>query len=251
MDRAAYIEPGQLISHVLNSGDTDWFCFTVPEDHMTLHVSSDCAGVSASGYTGRDLAEYGESAKTIWSERYKSASNLYWKLDEKELYYIRLSGGSSEKICSTMISLLPPDEIEDNDAWYRATPLYEDVVQAFDLSAPNDTEWFRFTVPTGSQKVLLLDITKTDTGDDIHDSAYADFNLYREVYFNGQDDSSLYRFRLDNTYWPTSKRCSWNLEPGTYYLSVAPLSARRVQTLSIGYKILPQLGNDTIATAAP
>ena len=251
MDRAAYIEPGQLISHVLNSGDTDWFCFTVPEDHMTLHVSSDCAGVSASGYTGRDLAEYGESAKTIWSERYKSASNLYWKLDEKELYYIRLSGGSSEKICSTMISLLPPDEIEDNDAWYRATPLYEDVVQAFDLSAPNDTEWFRFTVPTGSQKVLLLDITKTDTGDDVHDSAYADFNLYREVYFNGQDDSSLYRFRLDNTYWPTSKRCSWNLEPGTYYLSVAPLSARRVQTLSIGYKILPQLGNDTIATAAP
>ena len=248
---AAYIEPGQLISHVLNSGDTDWFCFTVPEDHMTLHVSSDCAGVSASGYTGRDLAEYGESAKTIWSERYKSASNLYWKLDEKELYYIRLSGGSSEKICSTMISLLPPDEIEDNDAWYRATPLYEDVVQAFDLSAPNDTEWFRFTVPTGSQKVLLLDITKTDTGDDVHDSAYADFNLYREVYFNGQDDSSLYRFRLDNTYWPTSKRCSWNLEPGTYYLSVAPLSARRVQTLSIGYKILPQLGNDTIATAAP
>lgn len=248
---AAYIEPGQLISHVLSSGDTDWFCFTVPEDHMTLHVSSDCAGVFAGVYTGRDLAEYGESAKTIWSERYKSASNLYWKLDEKELYYIRLSGGSSEKICSTMISLLPPDEIEDNDAWYRATPLYEDVVQAFDLSAPNDTEWFRFTVPTGSQKVLLLDITKTDTGDDVHDSAYADFNLYREVYFNGQDDSSLYRFRLDNTYWPTSKRCSWNLEPGTYYLSVAPLSARRVQTLSIGYKILPQLGNDTIATAAP
>ena len=38
------------------------------------------------------------------------------------------------------------------------------------------------------------------------------------------------RQRLDNTYWPTSKRCSWNLEPGTYYLSVAPLSARRVQT---------------------
>ena len=248
---AAYIEPGQLISHVLSSGDTDWFCFTVPEDHMTLHVSSDCAGVFAGVYTGRDLAEYGESAKTIWSGSYKSASNLYWKLDEKGLYYISLSRGSSEKICSTMISLLPPDEIEDNDAWYRATPLYEDVVQAFDLSAPNDTEWFRFTVPTGSQKVLLLDITKTDTGDDVHDSAYADFNLYREVYFNGQDDSSLYQFRLVTTYWPTSERCSWNLEPGTYYLSVAPLSAERVQTLSIGYKILTQLDNDTIATAAP
>ena len=251
---AAYIEPGQLISHVLPSGDADWFCFTVPEDHMTLHVSSDCKGIQAMVYIGQTLVEYGDEARVIWSENTswgKSAENLYWKLGEKGLYYIKMDGGSSEKIYSTMISLLPPDEIEDNDVWYRATPLYEDFVQAFDLSAPNDTEWFRFTVPTGSQKVLLLDITKTDTGDDVHDSAYADFNLYREVYFNGQDDSSLYRFRLDNTYWPTSKRCSWNLEPGTYYLSVAPLSARRVQTLSIGYKILPQLGNDTIATAAP
>ena len=248
---AAYIEPGQLISHVLNSGDTDWYCFTVPEDHMTLHVSSDCAGVSAGVYTGRDLAEYGESAKIIWSGIDKSANNLYWKLDEKGLYYIRLSGGSSEKICSTMISLLPPDEIEDNDVWYRATPLYEEFVQAFDLSVLNDTEWFRFTVPEGSQKVLLLDVTKTDTGDDPFDRAFADFSLYREAYFNGQDDSSLYQFRLETTNGPTSKRCSWNLEPGTYYLSAAPFGAERVQTLSIGYKILTQLDNDTIATAAP
>lgn len=248
---AAYIEPGQLVSHVLSSGDTDWFCFTVPEDHMTLHVSSDCAGVFASVYTGQDLAEYGESAKTIWSETSKRANNLYWKLDEKGLYYIRLSGGSSEKICSTMISLLPPDEIEDNDVWYRATPLYEDFVQAFDLSARNDTEWFRFTVPAGSQKVLLLDVTKTDTGADDYKRAYADFSLYREAYFNGQDDSSLYQFSLVTTYWPTSERCSWNLEAGTYYLSVVPSNAGRVQTLSIGYKILTQLDNDTIATAAP
>lgn len=244
---AAHIEPGQLISHVLNRGDTDWFCFTVPEDHMTLHVSSDFAGINAMVYTGQDLAEYGESAKTIWSGSYKSASNLYWKLDEKGLYYISLSGGSSEKIYSTMISLLPPDEIEDNDVWYRATPLYEDIVQAFDLSARNDEEWFRFTVPAGSQKVLLLDVSKTDTGE----SEHVVFELYREAYFNGQDDSSLYQFRLNTTYWPTSKRCSWNLEPGTYYLNAEISSSWRGPTLSIGYKILPQLDNNTIETAVP
>ena len=147
---AAYIEPGQLISHVLSSGDTDWFCFTVPEDHMTLHVSSDCAEVSANGlYRTGSCRIWGICKRQFASGNYKSANNLYWKLDEKGLYYIRLSGGSSEKICSTMISLIPPEEIEDNDAWYRATPLYEDVTQAFDISAANDTEWFRFTVPTG------------------------------------------------------------------------------------------------------
>lgn len=247
---AAYIEPGQLVSHVLSSGDTDWFCFTVPEDHMTLHVSSDCAGVFASVYTGQDLAEYGESAKTIWSETSKRANNLYWKLDEKGLYYIRLSNGSSEKICSTTISLIPPEAIEDNDAWYRATPLYEEVTQAFDISAPNDPDWFCFTVPEGSGKTLLLDVAKTDTG---RQQDRVDFYLYREAYFSGQDDSNICSGFVYTTTQPYSERFSCNLEPGTYYLSLENNSSSisRIQELSICYKLVPQLDNDTIATAAP
>lgn len=239
---AAYIEPGQLISHVLSSGDTDWFCFTVPEDHMTLHVSSDCVRMHTMVYTGQDLAEFGESAKAIYDDKYMSATNLYWKLDEKGLYYIKLDGGSSEKICSTTISLIPPEAIEDNDTWYRATPLYEEFTQAFDISAENDTEWFRFTVPQGSQKAVLLNISEIESV-----RGWSDFSLYRKAYFDGQDDERIQWW--DSSYGSTKK--TYELEPGTYYLSVAPLSARRVQTLSIGYKILPQLGNDTIATAAP
>ena len=161
---AAYIEPGQLISHVLNSGDTDWFCFTVPEDHMTIHVSSDSANMYVRIYNGQALAELGESASAIRYEKNRSNTGVYWKLGEKGLYYVQLYGGTSEKICSTTISLIPPEEIEDNDVWYRATPLYEDFTQAFDISAPNDMDWFRFTVPEGEQKVLLLNVSKTDTG---------------------------------------------------------------------------------------
>ena len=247
---AAYIEPGQLISHVLNSGDTDWFCFTVPEDHMTLHVSSDCAGIKAKVYTGQDLAEFGESAKAIYDYEYMSATNLYWKLGDKGLYYIKFYDGSSEKICSTMISLLPPDEIEDNDVWYRATPLYEEVTQAFDISAPNDTDWFRFTVPEGSQKTLLLDIAKRDIGNEYE---HVWFYLYREAYFSGQDDSKLHLTDIGTTSQPSAVRYSCNLEPGTYYLSAQDTNygASRIQELSICYKLVSQLDNDVIATAAP
>lgn len=252
---AAYIEPGQLISHVLNSGDTDWFCFTVPEDHMTLHVSSDCAGIQAMVYTGQALVEYGDKAKSVWHEDSfgrKSASNFYWKFEEKGLYYIELTGGSSERICSTTISLIPPEEIEDNDVWYHATPLYEDFTQAFDISALNDMDWFRFTVPEGDQKVLLLNVSKTDTGKK-GDPVY--FKLYREAYFDNQDDGSLYKFDIASSTSKTTKNYAWDLEPGTYYLSVgntrSTSSPSRIQKFNIHYKLAPRLNNDTIATAAP
>lgn len=252
---AAYIEPGQLISHVLPSGDADWFCFTVPEDHMTLHVSSDCAGIMSAVFSGQTLAEDGDSANEIWhKDGYgliaKSASNLYWKLGEKGLYYIKLFGGSSEKIYSTTISLIPPEAIEDNDVWYRATPLYEEVTQAFDISAPNDPDWFCFTVPEGSGKTLLLDVAKTDTG---RQQDRVDFYLYREAYFSGQDDSNICSGFVYTTTQPYSERFSCNLEPGTYYLSLENNSSSisRIQELSICYKLVPQLDNDTIATAAP
>lgn len=250
---AAYIEPGQLISHVLSSGDTDWFCFTASEDYMTVHIVSNSGG-SAGIYTGQELAEYGDDASCIWggNSNYKSFSNLYWKLGEKGLYYIKLIGGSSEKICSTMISLLPLDEIEDNDVWYRATPLYEDFTQAFDISAHNDMDWFRFTVPEGDQKVLRLNVSKTDTGEQYE---YMYFELYREAYFDNQDDGSLYKFDIASSTSKTTKNYAWDLEPGTYYLSVgntrSTSSPSRIQKFNIHYKLAPRLNNDTIATAAP
>ena len=252
---AAYIEPGQLISHVLSSGDTDWFCFTVPEDHMTLHVSSDCAGIQAMVYTGQALVEYGDKAKSVWHEDSfgrKSASNLYWKFEEKGLYYIELTGGSSERICSTTISLIPPEEIEDNDVWYHATPLYEDFTQAFDISALNDMDWFRFTVPEGDQKVLLLNVSKTDTGKK-GDPVY--FKLYREAYFDNQDDGSLYEFDIESSTSKTTENYAWDLEPGTYYLLAKYNKSfdffTRVQKLNICYKLVSHLNNNTIATASP
>lgn len=248
---AAYIEPGQLISHVLSSGDTDWFCFTVPEDYMTVHVGSDCGG-SAGVYAGQELAEYGEAAKGVVGSG--SDGNWYWKLEEKGLYYIRLRGGSREILRSTKITLIPPEEIENNDTWYRATPLYEDFTQAFDITAANDTEWFRITVPKGNQKTLLLDVNKTD-GSNSYPRQSVKYFLYREAYFENQDDGSLKEGAIETGSDPASRLYYWDLEPGTYYLLAKYNNSSqyftRVQKLNICYKLVSHLNNNTIATASP
>lgn len=248
---AAYVEPGQLISHVLSSGDTDWYCFTVPEDHMSVHVDSDCGG-SAGVYAGQELAEYGEAAKGVLGSG--SDGNWYWKLEEKGLYYIILRGGSTEILRSTTITLIPPEEIENNDTWYRATPLYEDFTQAFDITAANDTEWFRITVPKGNQKTLLLDVNKTD-GSNSPPRQSVKYFLYREAYFENQDDGSLKEGAIETGPDPESRLYYWDLEPGTYYLLAkyynSSVDFTRVQKLNICYKLVSHLNNNTIATASP
>ena len=248
---AAYIEPGQLISHVLSSGDTDWFCFTVPEDYMTVHVDSDCGGY-AGVYAGQELAEYGEAAKGVVGSG--PDGNWYWKLEEKGLYYIRLRGGSREILRSTKITLIPPEEIENNDTWYRATPLYEDFTQAFDITAANDTEWFRITVPKGNQKTLLLDVNKTD-GSNSPPRQSVKYFLYREAYFENQDDGSLKEGAIETGPDPESRLYYWDIEPGTYYLLAKSNNSSnyftRVQKLNICYKLVSHLNNNTIATASP
>ena len=254
---AAYIEPGQLISHVLSSGDTDWFCFTASEDYMTVHIVSNSGG-SAGIYTGQELAEYGDDASCIWggNSNYKSFSNLYWKLGEKGLYYIKLIGGSSEAIRSTTISLIPPEAIENNDAWNRATPLYEDVTQAFDISAYNDTDWFCFTVPEGAPQTLLLNFnTKTELLNTSY-SEYVYVKLYPKAYFEnqvGMIESDEVRFGQE---WnPT--RFQWNLDPGIYYMQV---KSRNMETswnwadilkLNVCWKLIPRSSNNSIAAAVP
>lgn len=254
---AAYIEPGQLISHVLNSGDTDWFCFTASEDYMTVHVVSNSGG-SAGIYTGQELAEYGDDAYCIWggTSNYKSFFNLYWKLGEKGLYYIKLIGGSSEAIRSTTISLIPPEAIENNDAWNRATPLYEDVTQAFDISAYNDTDWFCFTVPEGAPQTLLLNFnTKTELLNTSY-SEYVYVKLYPKAYFENQAGMiESDEVRIGQKWNPT--RFQWNLDPGIYYMQV---KSRNMETswnwadilkLNVCWKLIPRSSNNSIAAAAP
>ena len=165
-------------------------------------------------------------------------------------------GGSSEAIRSTTISLIPPEAIENNDAWNRATPLYEDVTQAFDISAYNDTDWFCFTVPEGAPQTLLLNFnTKTELLNTSY-SEYVYVKLYPKAYFENQAgmiESDEVRFGQE---WnPT--RFQWNLDPGIYYMQV---KSRNMETswnwadilkLNVCWKLIPRSSNNSIAAAVP
>ena len=96
-----------------------------------------------------------------------------------------------------------------------------------------------------------MNVSKTDTGKK-GDPVY--FKLYREAYFDNQDDGSLYEFDIVSSTSKTTENYAWDLEPGTYYLlAKCDLSQyfTRVKKLNICYKLVSHLNNNTIATASP
>lgn len=233
------------IQHVLSSTtDADWFCFTVPENDMTLHLTS-TKQTTAKLYRAETLMESDENSS--WSEFSKADKNsrgaisftdTYFKLIDAGLYYIKLTADSSyidPNIRTTGIELLPATDEENNDTWKKATPLYEGVPQSFTLSADNDVDWFKFVVPEDGAKVQ------------IRSAAYyaIDYSLYREEDFAAAGDNAA-----DIRQWRGSDAViTLALDVGTYYLKV---TGDRWENCSVVYHILPSMEkNVSLETAKP
>ena len=220
------------IQHVLAStADADWFCFTVPEDDMTLHLTS-TKRTNAALYRAGDLMEQGDRAEDLFN----SDTNLYYKLTDAGVYYIRLTADSSyvsPEIRTTGIELLPATDEENNDTWKKATPLYEGVPQSFTLSADNDVDWFKIVVPEDGARVEIRTAAER---------SYHHF-LYRGQDFLAAGDNAAC---IDDWYGTYE---ILTLEAGTYYLME---SNGRMENCSVTYRILPPMEeNVSIETAKP
>ena len=215
------------IQHVLSSTtDADWFCFTVPENDMTLHLTS-TKKTAVMLYRADALVEYGEDgSKSEFVDangRYntKSFTDLYFKLTDAGTYYIKLTAGSnyvSPEIRTTGIELLPATDEENNDTWKKATPLYEGAPQSFTTIADNDVDWFKIVIPENGMRVSI-------TAD------YADYYLYSEEDFNAAGDNAAY---IDC--WRNGSKIM-NLNAGTYFLKTSRYSDSIERTIT--YRILP------------
>lgn len=221
------------IQHVLAStADADWFCFTVPENDMTLHLT--CTKTTrAALYRAGDLMEQGDRAEDLFN----SDTNLYYKLTDAGVYYIRLRADSryvSPDIRTTGIELLPATDEENNDTWKKATPLYEGVPQSFTLSADNDVDWFKIVVPEDSSRVNIR--TK---GNNIS------YFLYREQDFLTAGDNAgevqSWRSSTDDLYL--------SLDEGIYYLKANAYERR--ENCSVIYNVRLTATNNSFETAKP
>lgn len=221
------------IQHVLaGTADADWFCFTVPEDDMTLHLTS-TKRTNAALYRAGDLMEQGDRAEDLFDGN----TNLYYKLTDAGVYYLRLRADSSyisPEIRTTGIELLPATDEENNDTWKKATPLYEGVPRSFELSAGNDVDWFKLVVPEDGTRVEIRTAAES----------WCSHYLYR-----GQDFLTAGDNAADIGQWRDSSNAvrTLTLDAGTYYLKVTD---GRVENCSVTYRILPPMEeNVSIETA--
>lgn len=234
--------PAGNVQHVLSSTtDADWFCFTVPENDMTLHLTS-TKQTTAMLYRADALVEYGEDgSKSEFVDangRYntKSFTDLYFKLTDAGTYYIKLTADSSyvsTDIRTTGIELLPATDEENNDTWKKATPLYEGMLRNYTISAGNDVDWFKIVVPKNGIQLHI-------------EARGSKFALYREQDFNNTGDNAAPVESWGN-YSTGKDPHTLSLASGTYYLKAT--AAGRMENCSIVYNILPTNTNSTLETA--
>lgn len=230
------------IQHVLSSTtDADWFCFTVPENDMTLHLTS-TKQTTARLYRAETLMESDENSS--WSEFSKADKNsrgaisftdTYFKLTDAGLYYIKLTADSnyvSTDIRTTGIQLLPATDEENNDTWKKATPLYEGMLRSYTLSASNDVDWFKIVVPEDGTRIQLVRMN----GPTVY--------IYREKDFQTAGDSAAFMTRLSGS--GGTQTDVLNLDSGAYYVKA---SGGPYTNCSITYNVLSASANSTLRTA--
>ena len=228
------------IQHVLSSTtDADWFCFTVPENDMTLHLTSTKQTI-AELYRADTLMKYGEDGgESEFGSRYNSSrtfTDMYFKLADAGTYYIKLTAGSSyvsTDIRTTGIELLPATDEENNDTWKKATPLYEGMLRSYTISAGNDADWFKIVVPKDDVQLRV----------EVRGSK---FELYREQDFKNTGDNAAPIESWSN-YSTGIVPHTLSLTSGIYYLKAT--AAGPMENCYIVYNILPTNTNSTLETA--
>ncbi|MBR5537768.1 MAG: Ig-like domain-containing protein [Clostridia bacterium] len=156
---AAEVEDGQPVQYILsNTADEDWFKIRVPRANMTLSMNWDNKQRYYL-YSADMLEEFG--TEKYLSYNYNNVSGTYcYQFTDPGVYYLRLfaeTGYVSQDLRTMVLTLEDARDNEPNNTWKTATPIYEGAPMAYDLSASNDDDWFKFDVPEGVSELRIAD----------------------------------------------------------------------------------------------
>ena len=155
---AAEVQDGQPVQYILsNTADEDWFRIRVPRANMTLSMDFD-SDQRWYLYDAGTLEEFGPG--TEYSSQYLSYGygSYYYRFADPGVYYVRTYAQTSQvsqDLRTMVLTLEDARDNEPNDTWKTATTIYEGVPMAFDLSAYNDYDWFKFEVPEGVDELRI------------------------------------------------------------------------------------------------
>lgn len=242
---AADISVEQPVQFILSdTTDIDWFRFQVPEADMTLKLTVDRRTV-LNLYSGEALQKYGVTHGALLNTNYYSSPTImYYKFAEPGIYYMATSteqAYTSPDLRTMELTLERPRDVENNDTWKTATPIYEGVPQAFDLTASNDVDWFKLEVPAGVSQLVL--------DGKCPDGNYS-YSIFRESDFESSGDNAGPIASGTNNYASIVRGPS----AGTYYVACRSSVFSRTMNCSLRYMLTNSEAGapgGTIAAATP
>ena len=228
---AAQAQDGQPIQFILSTTeDEDWFRIDVPEANMTLKLQSDST-VYYRLYSAAQLEEFGTNSSLDYGN---FSGSYYYQLGEPGVYYMRFT--SQQSYISTDVRTITPTleaakDVERNNTWKTATPIYEGVPTNYDLTASNDSDWFVFEIPEGVKKLS------------IGGTWYGYRYLYREKDFEAAGDDAAY---IAESYWGNALILN-DPQAGVYYLKCT--EGRRMDQTVVYYLYTEDLPAQSIEEA--
>ena len=220
-DNALRIYNDRTYSVIFNSSFTErWYALDVSTLGKSLSFSISCddesvTGVIASLYLKEDIDEYGNNATRLMN-LYSLNKSATYKIKETGTYYIKISIIGNSAVGNELkfgYTLVTNDVYEDNDTWQKAVSITQGKEYDIDISAANDTDWFKITLPKNDQSYQYI------LKNEIATTSKAQVFVYKEEDLKKYDDSAQNTFYSDefNKYFTYKSE-----ESTTYYLKIVP-----------------------------
>lgn len=221
---ATLLEIEMPISFTIDSIDEcHWYKIMVILENQTLKASLNKLGggmfenpVNLEIYNEQTLIEGNNTPLYIWDEiDGLQSTDFNYKLQEAGIYYLKVDGEINLSPLTIEYALILPDENENNDTWENATVLLKDSPAVFTLTAENDEDWYKLTIPSGEQ-MLKITIYRVD-GEMFENPV--NLEIYDEQSLIHGDDLPLYFLNGMDGSEPIDFNCKLK-EEGTYYLRI-------------------------------